>query len=336
MVLYIAREHDREGSWLWSYDLARKVSQRIAFGLEQYTSLSASSDGRRLAVTVAKPTVRLWSIPIRGSIVTEADVKPFATESRRALAPRIRGGAVYYLSSFGSGDRLWRVEGDRSADLFGAAEGLVEPAAISPDGARIAVTIRLSGKRRLRLVSSDGTDSREIASELDVEGSADWSPDGRWIVTGGNDGKGIGLFKIPTGGGSPVRLTKTIGRNPVWSPNGSVIAYSGPNVFTLEPILLIHPDGTEVRVPEIRTHRDGERLRFMPDGRSLIFMKASEATPWQDFWLLNLTNMQTRRLSELRDRAAMRTFDVTADGKQIIFDRERENSAVVLIDLHDH
>jgi Tol biopolymer transport system component len=120
----------------------------------------------------------------------------------------------------------------------------------------------------------------------------------------------------------------------VWSPDGSLIAFSGPNVFTLEPILLIRPDGTEVKVPEIRTHRDGERLRFMPDGRSLVYMKASEATPWQDFCLLNLTNIKTRRLSELKDRATMRTFDVTRDGKQIVFDRERENSAVVLIDIH--
>ena len=28
----------------------------------------------------------------------------------------------------------------------------------------------------------------------------------------------------------------------------------------------------------------------------------------------------------------MRTFDVTADGKKIVFDRLRENSAVILID----
>jgi hypothetical protein len=29
----------------------------------------------------------------------------------------------------------------------------------------------------------------------------------------------------------------------------------------------------------------------------------------------------------------MRTFDITSDGKQIVFDRMRENSDVVLIDL---
>jgi Tol biopolymer transport system component len=85
-------------------------------------------------------------------------------------------------------------------------------------------------------------------------------------------------------------------------------------------------------MPEIRTQRDGERLRFMPDGRSLIFMSAAEATPWQDFWLLDLATMNTRRLTHLADRATMRTFDITPDGQLIVFDRLRENSAVVLID----
>jgi Tol biopolymer transport system component len=85
-------------------------------------------------------------------------------------------------------------------------------------------------------------------------------------------------------------------------------------------------------MPEIRMQRDGERLRFVPDGRSLIFMSAPEATPWQDFWLLDLTTMNMRRLTRLTERATMRTFDITQDGKQIIFDRQRENSAVVLID----
>jgi hypothetical protein len=42
--------------------------------------------------------------------------------------------------------------------------------------------------------------------------------------------------------------------------------------------------------------------------------------------------MNTRRLTRLMDRATMRTFDITPDGKQIVFDRLRENSAVVLID----
>jgi hypothetical protein len=36
---------------------------------------------------------------------------------------------------------------------------------------------------------------------------------------------------------------------------------------------------------------------------------------------------------QIDNGAAMRTFDITSDGKQIVFDRSRENSDVVLIDL---
>jgi Tol biopolymer transport system component len=86
-------------------------------------------------------------------------------------------------------------------------------------------------------------------------------------------------------------------------------------------------------MPDIRTQREGERVRFMPDGRSLVYMQGTEATPWQDFWMLNLATMSIRRLTHLTERTAMRTFDITPDGKQIIFDRLRDNSAVVLIDV---
>jgi Tol biopolymer transport system component len=62
-------------------------------------------------------------------------------------------------------------------------------------------------------------------------------------------------------------------------------------------------------------------------------MQGTGATPWQDFWLLDLSTKKTRRLTQFDDRNQMRTFDVTPDGKQIVFDRWRENSAVVQIDL---
>jgi serine/threonine protein kinase len=339
MILFVAKDRNGSGPSIWAFDVAHRTRQRIAFGLEQYTSLSATADGRRLAVTVANPSVRLWSVPIGGtsgaprSEATESDVKPFLPNTAIAMAPRLRGAAIYYLSSAGAGDRLLRFDGANATEVWGGAQdGLEGPPAISPDGRRIALVTRQGAKRHLRLITADGAESSVIAPKVDVEGSADWSPDGNWIVTGGNDGGGAGLFKIPVAGGEPVRLTRKVGRNPVWSPNGSLIAYAGPNVFTLALLQAVRPDGTPVKMPEIRTQRDGERLRFMPDGRSLIFMSAAEATPWQDFWLLDLATMNTRRLTHLADRATMRTFDITPDGQLIVFDRLRENSAVVLID----
>jgi hypothetical protein len=85
-------------------------------------------------------------------------------------------------------------------------------------------------------------------------------------------------------------------------------------------------------LPAINVRRLGERVRFMPNGKSFIYMQGLLAS--QDFWQLDLATMKSRQLTQLENRAAMRSFDITSDGKQIVFDRLRENSEVVLIDLH--
>ncbi len=53
-----------------------------------------------------------------------------------------------------------------------------------------AAVASLPHKRRLHLISADGGESSPLARELEVEGSTDWSLDGKRIVTGGSDPKG--------------------------------------------------------------------------------------------------------------------------------------------------
>lgn len=77
----------------------------------------------------------------------------------------------------------------------------------------------------------------------------------------------------------------------------------------------------------------GERARFLPDGSGLVYMSNSERAA--DFWLLDLDTMETRQLTRLEGGATMRTFDVTPDGRRIVFDRLRDESDVVLIELPD-
>jgi eukaryotic-like serine/threonine-protein kinase len=91
MVLYVARDEDGSGPWLWALNAENKKTRRVSFGLEQYTSVAASADGRRLVATVANPSANLWSVPILDRPVGEGQVTPFPVPTVRALAPRFGG-----------------------------------------------------------------------------------------------------------------------------------------------------------------------------------------------------------------------------------------------------
>ena len=75
----------------------------------------------------------------------------------------------------------------------------------------------------------------------------------------------------------------------------------------------------------------GERMRFLPDGSGLVYMQGLR--PSQDFWLLDLATMTTRELTRLDITDTMNSFDITPDGKRIVFDRLVEGSDIVLIEL---
>jgi Tol biopolymer transport system component len=331
-VLYVAQDHDGSGPWLWALDVNRGSTHRVAYGTEQYLSIASSADHRRLVASVANRSASLWTVPILDHPAEDEDAKPMALPTVRALAPRVAGHSLFFLSSHGTGDGLWRYEDGNAVEIVkGSEEALFEPPAVSADGRWLAVVLRREGKWRLHVLSTDGGDLQSLGEQISIQKSVCWSPDGKWIVAGGVDDRGPGLFKIPLDRGAPVRLIDGTAFDPVWSPSGNLIVYTGANVSLDAPLLAVRSDGTKVDFPAIRLRIDGKRYRFLPGGDALVYTQGP--FPAQDFWLLDLVTKRSRQLSRLTNSAATQSFDVAADGKQIVFDRVRENSDVVLIDL---
>jgi dipeptidyl aminopeptidase/acylaminoacyl peptidase len=113
-----------------------------------------------------------------------------------------------------------------------------------------------------------------------------------------------------------------------------MIVYTGPVVGVTGPLMIMRADGTPLDVPPIPIRTGGERYRFIPSRRELVYLFS--VNPQQDsdtnFWLLDLATMKSRQLST-HDNRGTRTFDISPDGQQIVFDRLHDNSDIVLIDL---
>ena len=82
-------------------------------------------------------------------------------------------------------------------------------------------------------------------------------------------------------------------------------------------------------LPEVEV-RVGGAHRFLPNGMGLVYLPNIET---KDFWLLDFATNTTRQLTHFSDRGFLNTFDVTPDGKYLVFDRTRQNSDIVRIDL---
>jgi Tol biopolymer transport system component len=203
--------------------------------------------------------------------------------------------------------------------------------AISPDGSRISFVVRNQRQTDLHVMAADGTGSRRIAESLDARDAPSWSPDGKWIAVVASEGNEQPLFKVPVDGGDPIRLVGGVNFNPVWSPDGQFIVYSenqGGPAYRLKGIT---PEKQPFPLPDTVVRPGGNRYRFLPGGQALVLMLGGLRQ--HDFWLLDLASGRQRRLTNLRPGFDMKSFDVSPDGKQILFDRFRENSDVVLIDL---
>jgi Tol biopolymer transport system component len=340
-LLYVSRAEDWSGPWLWALDVERKTTRRLSTGIDQYTSVSASRDGRRVVATVANPSASIWQVPLLERIAEEHDVQPYllSAPSGRALAPRFGGSSLFYLSARGTGDGLWRVQDGQASEVRREVDAaLSEPAAVSPDGQRVVVVLRAGGSRHLSIMAADGTGAQPLAPSIEIagasgQGTADWSPDGQWIVAGGSDARGPGLFKIAANGGAdPVRLASGFTVNPVWSPRNDVIVYSGRSIVGQVQLLGLRPDnGAAVELPRVLARPGG--YRFLPDGSGVVFLPRIQGL---DFWLCDFITGKSHQLTSLSNQGSLRTFDVTPDGKHIVFDRSKQNSDIVLIDLPKH
>jgi Tol biopolymer transport system component len=184
-------------------------------------------------------------------------------------------------------------------------------------------------------MKADGTGIQALAESFDVRGGASWSPDGKWIAVAADQGDGTRIFKVPVDGGEPLRLMDRLSYNPVWSPDGRFIVYSEQQGGGQFAVRAITPDRVPVAMPDIQVnYTTATPYRFMPNSRVLVYLEPASPRQ-QDFFSVDLDTGQQHQLTQLKPGTATQNFDISSDGKRIIFDRLLENSDIVVMDLRN-
>jgi serine/threonine protein kinase len=342
-LIYSATAEDGSGRWLYATDVEHRIPHRVSAGIaEQYLSVAVDQvQPHHLIATVANPTAGLWTVPIADDIAPERTITPIQATNTRALSPRYGGDYLAFLSSKGGADGLWTLDRRGTAvELWkGGDGGVVAAPAISLDGTRICFSYRKQGRAELYVINANGTGLKTLASSIEVQSAASWSPDGKWVVVAANQGEGTRVFKVPVDGGPPVRLRDTLSFNPVWSPDGRFIVYSEQHASGSFDIKTITPDGAPVAIPAMASLGKrfplavGTPYRFMPDGKSLVTLQGT--APNQNFFRLDLETGAQRQLTsfDLTGGAVVQNFDISPDGTRIVFDRLRNHADLVLMTL---
>ena len=329
-LLYLASDPDGSGPWLYSVDVERRIPHRLTSGLDRYTSLAASADGRRLVATLASPKRTLWRIRISDSPAEAA--APISLTTGTGFSPRLGPNYLLYVSENGTGESIWKFADGTSTELWNGQESrIIGGPAISPDGNSIAFSVGERGQTHLYVMRADGTNARVVADSLNLQGDPAWMPDGQSITSAVVDHGTPHLFRIPIDGRSPTLFVPEYSIDPVWDPDGSFAIYSGPDIGTTFSVKAVTAQAAPHPLPSLTLTRGARHLAFLPDGRSLVLLRGE--IQHKNLWLIDLKSGAERQLTNLPPNFDIRDFDISRDGSEVVLERVQERSDVVLLDL---
>ena len=189
----------------------------------------------------------------------------------------------------------------------------------SPDGKLIAfVSDRTSTFPTLWVMNAaDGTGRRVVATpglQQEAVDALAWSPDGSQLaITLFNEPGPTQIALIPLGATARQtgRLLTTLpggALDPVWSPDGSWIAFAGRDAYTID-LYAVRPDGTGLT----RLTTDGQLARspaWSPDGQRLAYL--SNKTGFFEAWAVDVTGDDSGGLTASAPRQLTQDLHVDA------------------------
>ena len=268
---------------LWKVPAAGGPAVRVtAFADGEVRFPAMSADGRTI---VFERDFRVWKLDLAsgqaGPIPLQIDAEPQDTlVEYRTISGEVEdydaapGGRQIVAAVRGE---LFLVPTSEEGELRQLTRGPARDRNVefSPDGRLVAFVSDLdSFREELYVLPVDGSAPPRRVTDLDsLKTSYAWSPDSRQLAVATSDGK---LYRVAADGSGAELLVHckygSIGR-PAWSPDGSLVAFSMPDVTRTEDVYLVPVQGGE---PPRKVTFDSASDRspaFSSDGKKLYFLR---------------------------------------------------------------
>jgi Tol biopolymer transport system component len=331
-LLYLANDPEGSGPWIYSLDVEHRLPHRLTSGLDRYSSLAASADGRHLVATLETTKRTLWRLPLADSPVELSAATRIPLTTGTGFSPRLAPDYLLYVSATGSSESIWKVANQAATELWnGQGARILGGPAISRDGRSIAFSVLQHGKALLYVMQDDARNARIVTDALDLQGAPAWAPDGQSIAVAANDHGVPHLFRVPVGSGSPATLIGEYSVDPAWAPDGRSLLYSGPDIGTTFSVKAFTAEGAAHPLPALTLTRGARHLVFRTNGRELIYLRGE--IQHKNLWVVDLETGAERPLTNFAPDFDIRDFDISPDGREVVLERVQGNSDVVLLDL---
>ena len=316
---------------VWHVPLAGGEARKITNDLNNYFTISLSTDGNTLIALQWQTSSGLWIAPAENpsaaSSVTAGTLDRKDGQTGLSVAP---DGRLIYVSDHSGKRDLWSINADGTElkQLTDATHADLYPV-VSPDGRYIVFQSCRSGSNTFNIwrVDADGRNRTQLTRGT-YDSEPTFSPDGESVVYVANEEHLPRLRRVPIGGGEPVSVTEEFSQHPTFSPDGKVLAYYRMNQKQRDQRHLVFiPAQGGAPIKTLPAPKNfGSVMQWAPAGDALWYRDNTLTS----IWSMPLDGTPPSPLVKLRDQT-LSTFSLSQDGRRLAYSSGLQLSDVVLI-----
>lgn len=164
------------------------------------------------------------------------------------------------------------------------------------DSNKIVFSSNRSGNLDIWIMDSDGTNEKQLTSNLEIEDYPSCSPDGTKIAFAKKEDN-WNIWVMDIDGTNEKQLTTDSGndKNPSWSPDGSSIAFLSNHSAGIVSVWVMDAAGTDqIKLPDTE---NSSSVAWSPDGAKLTFTSNFDDFAGSELWLIDKDGTNRVKLS---------------------------------------